>query len=306
MSIESEVVALTTATTALANAVNVQKVALDTAVTTSTAQADIASTKADEASVSASSTAADRVQTGLDRTATQTSASAAAISQASATTSASSASASVATAVANADIATTKATEASASATSAIAAINATTWVSGTTYALNAAVISPTDHLVYRCIVAGAGTVDPVSDLTNWLKVSQPKAGSGTTDAVTHDKLGSAAYADILQIALMARATGMGASLVNVTAATYAVTSTDTSLIVNYAGTVTLTLPDPVISKGRVLTLKTITANTVVSASANVSPVAGGAAATAILAATAGKLATLQSDGAVWHVMAQG
>ena len=206
----------------------------------------------------------------------------------------------------NMEAAAASAVTAAASATAAATAINATAWASGTTYAFNVCVISPTDHLVYRRIVAGAGTTDPVSDTTNWMRVSQPTAGSGTTDAVTHDKLGSAAYADIIQIALMARATGMGASLVTVTTATYAVTSTDTSLIVNYAGTVTLTLPDAGISKGRELRVKTITANTVVSASTNVSPVAGGAAATAILSATAGKWATLQSDGAVWHVMAQG
>ena len=49
--------------------------------------------------------------------------------------------------------------------------------------------------------------------------------------------------------------------------------------------------------------IKTIQAQTVVSASSNVVPLVGGAAGTAILAATAGKWATLVSDGTNWVIM---
>ncbi|WP_176479108.1 hypothetical protein [Mesorhizobium sp. WSM3860] len=49
--------------------------------------------------------------------------------------------------------------------------------------------------------------------------------------------------------------------------------------------------------------IKTIQAQTVVSASSNVVPLAGGAAGTAILAATARKWATLVSDGTNWVIM---
>jgi hypothetical protein len=48
---------------------------------------------------------------------------------------------------------------------------------------------------------------------------------------------------------------------------------------------------------------KTITANTVVSASSNVVPLAGGSAGTAILPATDGAWATLVSDGTNWIIM---
>ncbi len=48
----------------------------------------------------------------------------------------------------------------------------------------------------------------------------------------------------------------------------------------------------------------TITANTVVSDASNVVPQAGGAAGTAILAATAGKFAELISNGTNWEIFA--
>lgn len=88
------------------------------------------------------------------------------------------------------------------------------------------------------------------------------------------------------------------------TGTTYTVTGTDTFITLNRAGTVTLTLPDPSLAPGRPLFVRTITANTVVSASSNVVPLAGGAAGTAILAATAGKWAMLVSDGTSWQIHA--
>lgn len=84
---------------------------------------------------------------------------------------------------------------------------------------------------------------------------------------------------------------------------TYTVLVTDSSLIANYAGTLTYTLPAAASYSGRTITLRTITAHTVVSATSNVVPLVGGAAGTAILAATAGKWADLQSDGTNWQIM---
>jgi hypothetical protein len=52
------------------------------------------------------------------------------------------------------------------------------------------------------------------------------------------------------------------------------------------------------------LSLKLIAAFAVNSASANVVPLAGGAAAAPILTGAAGKYATLQSDGTNWQIMA--
>lgn len=89
-----------------------------------------------------------------------------------------------------------------------------------------------------------------------------------------------------------------------ITAASDTILENDATLIANRAGTVTLTLPAAGDFPGRALLVRTITANTVVSASSNVVPLAGGAAGTAILAATAGRWALLVSDGTSWQIMA--
>lgn len=88
------------------------------------------------------------------------------------------------------------------------------------------------------------------------------------------------------------------------TGATYSVVDSDTNIIANRAGTVTLTLPDPAVYTNRELWVRTIQAQTVVSAGSNVVPLIGGAAGTAILAATAGKWAKLVSDATSWQIMA--
>jgi hypothetical protein len=87
------------------------------------------------------------------------------------------------------------------------------------------------------------------------------------------------------------------------TAATHTMICTDADIICNRAGTVTVTLMSAAQCKGREVNIRTITAQTVVSASANVVPLVGGAAGTAILAATAGKWARLRSDGTSWQIM---
>lgn len=94
------------------------------------------------------------------------------------------------------------------------------------------------------------------------------------------------------------------AAPITVTTSTYSVVATNSWVIVNYnVGTCTLTLPNPTTLSGRVITIKTVQAQQVVSASANVVPINGTAAGTAILAATAGKFATLVSNGTNWVIM---
>jgi hypothetical protein len=85
--------------------------------------------------------------------------------------------------------------------------------------------------------------------------------------------------------------------------ANYTATISDSSLIFNCTASCTLTLPAASANTGRVYYVRTIAAFTVVSSSANVIPLAGGSASTAILAATAGKWAMLQSDGSNWQIM---
>jgi hypothetical protein len=85
--------------------------------------------------------------------------------------------------------------------------------------------------------------------------------------------------------------------------ATCAVGSTDCTIIQTTQASV-YTLPAAASYPNRILNLVTQFAGTVTSASSNVVPLAGGAAGTAILAATAGKYATLQSNGTNWVIIA--
>lgn len=89
-----------------------------------------------------------------------------------------------------------------------------------------------------------------------------------------------------------------------VTAATVTLGFGTPSVIFNNATGVTATLPAASSFPGAWFYFRNIAAGAVVSASSNVVPVAGGAAGTAILAATAGKWALLQSDGTNYQVMA--
>jgi hypothetical protein len=90
---------------------------------------------------------------------------------------------------------------------------------------------------------------------------------------------------------------------ITVTASTYTRRTGDDNLIFNTTATCTLTLPSAATYPGKVIRVRTIAAFAVNSASSNVIPLAGGAAGTAILAATAGKFAVLQSDGSNWQIM---
>lgn len=78
----------------------------------------------------------------------------------------------------------------------------------------------------------------------------------------------------------------------------------ENEVICNGTASITITLPSAAAWVGRRVRIKTIAAFTVISASSNVVPLAGGAAGTAILAATAGKYAELVSDGTNWVIMA--
>jgi len=92
----------------------------------------------------------------------------------------------------------------------------------------------------------------------------------------------------------------IGSAPVTVAASTYSVAATDVWVINNYAGTLTLTLPTASSYSGRVLNIINYQAYTVVSASSNVVPIAGGSAGTAILNAIAGDKCTLVSNGTNW------
>jgi hypothetical protein len=83
--------------------------------------------------------------------------------------------------------------------------------------------------------------------------------------------------------------------------ANFTVAATDVWLINNKSGsTCTVTLPTASTNTGRVLYFQNYQVQALVSASSNVVPLAGGAAATSILLASSGDSATLVSDGSNW------
>jgi hypothetical protein len=110
-------------------------------------------------------------------------------------------------------------------------------------------------------------------------------------------------YKQIFSFANHKRTINQNQSPTTIAAATYTILTSDSGVINNNAGTLTLTLLAAASYPGKQLVLRTIQAQTVVSATSNVVPLAGGAAGTAILAATAGKWALLQSDGTNWQIM---
>lgn len=83
--------------------------------------------------------------------------------------------------------------------------------------------------------------------------------------------------------------------------ADFAVAAGEKWLINNKSGSsCTVTLPSASINAGRELNFQNYQAQTLVSASSNVVPLAGGSAGTAILQAVAGANTTLVSDGTSW------
>jgi hypothetical protein len=86
----------------------------------------------------------------------------------------------------------------------------------------------------------------------------------------------------------------------------YTVAATAYYIISNRAASNTITLPTVATSAGRILKVQTRTAQTIVSATSNVTQKAGGAATTAILPAVIGAWAELVCDGSTWIIVAAG
>lgn len=90
--------------------------------------------------------------------------------------------------------------------------------------------------------------------------------------------------------------------------ASFTLASTENFVIANGASAnVAITFPSASANTGRMVTVKNLSGvYTVISAASDVVPVGSSTAGTAILAATAGKWATLVSDGTNWVIMATG
>ena len=98
---------------------------------------------------------------------------------------------------------------------------------------------------------------------------------------------------------------GRGAP-VDIASTPYTVTATDNWLIHTRAGATSINLPAPASWTGRELTIKNTTAFVVTSSSANVVPLAGVTASTALLLGTAGLFTTIVSNGTNWVKMVAG
>lgn len=84
----------------------------------------------------------------------------------------------------------------------------------------------------------------------------------------------------------------------------FTVATGENYIVCNGAGSISVTLPTAASSVGRVIVIKTIAAQTVVSASSNVQPANSATPGTAILAGTAGAWAMLVCNGTNWVIMA--
>lgn len=164
--------------------------------------------------------------------------------------------------------------------------------------------------------IAGAVTMqgalvgDAVTDSTSISSGAfQTDGGLGVTKALWVGGLANIAGAVTLQstLAVTGAVTLSGAikgfNTQTETGATASLSASSFAVICNRAGTVTLTLPDATTNAGRMLTIKTIQAQAVESASANVVPNNDNAAGTAILPATDGANCLLISDGSSWVTM---
>ena len=133
-----------------------------------------------------------------------------------------------------------------------------------------------------------------------------PLVSGGATTRATPNQIVKAALESSALGATQLATTGylITKAPVTVTATTYTINDGDSSIICNPSGALTLTLPAASSYSGRWLHLKNIQNLTVTSASSNVVAINSATAGTAILAGTAGKWCTLQSDGTNWVIMA--
>lgn len=131
------------------------------------------------------------------------------------------------------------------------------------------------------------------NDAANYWRLYSVVTGAATVSSYTDERE-------------IGRMTGVGTGLVApvTKTASFTLGSNENEVICNGTATITATLPAASSWVGRKVRVKTVAAYTVISASSDVVPLAGGAAGTAILAATAGKYAELVSDGTNWIVMA--
>lgn len=167
------------------------------------------------------------------------------------------------------------------------------TTLSNSTVSLTASTTNYIAALKESGVVYCNTTTTAWNDTANYWRLYSVVTGTSTITSYTDERE-------------IGRMTGVGTGLVApvTKTASFTLGSNENEVICNGTATITATLPTASAWVGRKVRIKTVAAYTVVSASSNVVPLAGGAAGTAILAATAGKWAELVSDGTNWIVMA--
>jgi len=146
---------------------------------------------------------------------------------------------------------------------------------------------------------------DQLAGVHKWFTAASGTAGNAITftQAMTLDTSGNLGVGTASPVNKLQVNGSLGRNAPVTKTGNFTLAATENWLICNGTGTITVTLPAASSWTGREVMIKTIAAFTVVSASSNVVPLAGGAAGTAILAATAGAWATLVSDGTNWIIM---
>ena len=140
-------------------------------------------------------------------------------------------------------------------------------------------------------------TAPIISTISNTGTLTLPSStdtlvGRATTDTMTNKTLSAPVTTGLRRAAPVTKT------------ADFTLADAEDYLINNKAGSAcVVTLPAAASYTGRVVTIKTIQAQAVNSASSNVIPRAGGAAGTAILTGTAGNWATIVSNGTNWEIM---
>ena len=152
-------------------------------------------------------------------------------------------------------------------------------------------------------VEGGIETAGTDSTINGFVRFTTTAAGAAT-EKVRITSAGNIGIGTMSPASLLTVAGPISTQAPATKTAAYSMIATDSSLIFNGAASIILTLQAASSWTGRILYVKTIAAFTVDSASANVAPLGSATAGTAILAATAGKWAMLQSDGTNWVIMA--
>lgn len=307
MTIETEIAGLTQATTDLLDAVNVRKATLDGKVTEATTQASLATSNgAAQVALAAAQVSAATTQAN-NAAASATAANTAKTAAETAKTAAETAKNAAVTAQNNAVAVVTGGAATLVPEAGKIPLADALGKISALWVALTALVeqsdIGTGPNQVPLNQFLGDLAYQGWSNLS--MKVVDPSdVGSAPHQIPLNQFLGGMAFQSHMSVniegGILQGQVRRRAPVIKTSA--FTVANNEHWLVCNGTASIAVTLPDPALNEGREIMLTNRAAFTVVSASSNVVPLVGGAAGTDILSATAGKYATLVSNGINWII----